>query len=290
VYERECLEEWHNVIESLDKDQSGSISMEELKAGFSDQKAVRKVLELLDIDESDLEQLFRLMDNDQSGDVSYVEFFHCLRKAHSQDMRMYLMNVKLQISQISTLMTKQMEFMAESFERLGQNQLKPLNNPPKLPRPSRGATSETVSRTPDSSEGVAHENNDAAKTVRYVPSRSGNLESRRLGKGSPSEAENNCPKEIYSSEAEVGLKASLDSMRSELEARLDELSRAAIKNAKTLETLLALNNPPLSENASGSSTPMSGWQSKTRESSRRRTNRVRSLKMALTMSSDPTSS
>jgi len=225
-YERKCLEEWHTVIESLDNDQSGTISMEELKLGFQTQPALSKILELLDIDKQDLESFFRLMDNDNSGDVSYTEFYNCLRKAHSQDMRMYLMNVKLQVCQISSLLNKQLEVMTQGFTQLNgtspvhQAKAKSMNNEAKEPKDLPNC------RVSMHSAEVASE---IPEKMPRAPHLSQPLKTGHLGSDISVVADTS----LHSA-----FKIGLEGLRHELEERLDRLSTSVAQNSKSLEALL----------------------------------------------------
>jgi len=117
AHEQACLERWEDIVCQIDRDDSGTISKEELLTSFNEQEEVQHFLELLDIDRRELEKLFDLMDADHSNDVSYNEFFDTLRKAQSQDMRTTLFTLRLQVSQISDSVQRQVKnAIVESFQ------------------------------------------------------------------------------------------------------------------------------------------------------------------------------
>jgi voltage-gated sodium channel len=78
----------------MDSDGSGTMSLEELKDGYTAHAEFRKTLEVMDIKEEDLEMVFRILDSDGSGDVHYVEFAEQLHSLKSQDERTLLVFIK----------------------------------------------------------------------------------------------------------------------------------------------------------------------------------------------------
>merc|ERR1711971_883071 len=68
----------HSVIKACDADDSGEVTLQELKDGLSEKAHVEQIFRILDIQQDDLEDVFNLMDVDNSGTLSYDEFIRCL--------------------------------------------------------------------------------------------------------------------------------------------------------------------------------------------------------------------
>eukprot|EP00927_Polykrikos_kofoidii_P023899 TRINITY_DN21854_c0_g1_i1.p1 TRINITY_DN21854_c0_g1~~TRINITY_DN21854_c0_g1_i1.p1 ORF type:complete len:685 (-),score=104.97 TRINITY_DN21854_c0_g1_i1:26-2044(-) len=95
------LSEWTRL---MDTDGSGEITIEEFLEGYDSIPAVKILLQVLDIERDDLSQLFCLMDKDGSGKLSYEEFMNCIKKAEAQDLRVQMMVLKLQVSDIARML------------------------------------------------------------------------------------------------------------------------------------------------------------------------------------------
>lgn len=79
-YDRQILA---NLFARIDKDGSGELSLPELMEGARTDPQFHSRLRVMDIDESDLEQLFYMIDSDKSGTVTIEEFIGPLsRWAH----------------------------------------------------------------------------------------------------------------------------------------------------------------------------------------------------------------
>merc|ERR1711920_1172925 len=94
----QCLRELRDVFAEMDFDESGTIGLQEVKAYFEDPR-VRGFFTALGLDTSDTERLFRLLDDDGSGDVDVNEFLEgCLRlkgEARSIDVYAIMRDLKL---------------------------------------------------------------------------------------------------------------------------------------------------------------------------------------------------
>jgi len=98
--EKSRMEKWRSIYKTLDVNNDGNISLEELLDGFETESDVREYLQGLDLNKSDLADMFDVMDVDHSGGLSYDEFVNAFVKATSQDARICLMMVRLQATQI----------------------------------------------------------------------------------------------------------------------------------------------------------------------------------------------
>jgi len=73
------------------------ITREEFKVGVAENAELRELLKKLDLDTGDLQDLFTLMDADQSGDLSLQEFSKCISKSMKQDIKRQMMFLQLQV-------------------------------------------------------------------------------------------------------------------------------------------------------------------------------------------------
>jgi len=78
-----AVERFVDICRMMDKDGDNSIDLEELRIGFTELPEFRNILKIMGVSERDLEVLFHMMDQDGSGDVSYIEFAHELAKVRT---------------------------------------------------------------------------------------------------------------------------------------------------------------------------------------------------------------
>jgi len=103
--EAAAIRKWKDVIASIDEDKSGSISEKELLSAFEIPE-VRHQLDVMGLDENDLHNLFKMLDQDGSGDLDYDEFINAFLKAQGQDLRIYLMMQKTQVDSMANTVRK----------------------------------------------------------------------------------------------------------------------------------------------------------------------------------------
>eukprot|EP00927_Polykrikos_kofoidii_P080257 TRINITY_DN7712_c0_g3_i1.p1 TRINITY_DN7712_c0_g3~~TRINITY_DN7712_c0_g3_i1.p1 ORF type:complete len:700 (+),score=104.46 TRINITY_DN7712_c0_g3_i1:157-2100(+) len=111
--EAAALVKLYEVIRSIDVDGTGEITVDQFLEGYDSHSDIRFILAMLSIDRADVSQLFRLMDNDQSGTVSYDEFMSCIQKAETQDMRVQMMVLKIQICDIARAVKDEMSMLVD---------------------------------------------------------------------------------------------------------------------------------------------------------------------------------
>jgi len=114
-HKEEAIEKWKSVIQLFDENQDGLISYEEMMTGY-EVKEIRDVLEVMGIERDDLQLMFQLMDEDDSGDLQYDEFISSFLKAQGQEPMVYWMMMKLQIS-------KMLKMTCRVSERLEKHEL-----------------------------------------------------------------------------------------------------------------------------------------------------------------------
>jgi len=94
------LAKWLEVMQTIDADGNGTISLEELYDGYDTQESIQIALHNLDLGRGDLSVLFDLMVDPGQEAMSYQDLINCLQKAKALDMRVYLMLMQLQISRM----------------------------------------------------------------------------------------------------------------------------------------------------------------------------------------------
>mmetsp|Transcript_21531 Transcript_21531/g.61603 ORF Transcript_21531/g.61603 Transcript_21531/m.61603 type:complete len:801 (+) Transcript_21531:227-2629(+) len=111
---------WYEVMRSLDADNSGSISADELLMGYQND-TVKDTLSRLHITETDLMELFRLMDTDGSGQLGYTEFVESFHRAQNQDARMYMMFMSLRIQRMEVQFREEMKNEFAELKKLARS-------------------------------------------------------------------------------------------------------------------------------------------------------------------------
>merc|ERR1740121_1331933 len=82
---RDAMDALTLLCSDLDVDQGGTLTFNELQCAFEQSEKFRSIMNMADVDKEDLECVFRIMDTDGSGDVSYAEFADLLYKMKSQN-------------------------------------------------------------------------------------------------------------------------------------------------------------------------------------------------------------
>jgi len=94
---RKLLEE---SCKRMDQDGSGFLTFEEIKNGYNTEPEFRMCLEAMDIKAEDLATVWAIMDTDESGDVSYLEFCEQVFKMKTSDTHTMLIFVKHYVGSI----------------------------------------------------------------------------------------------------------------------------------------------------------------------------------------------
>ena len=63
----------------MDKDNTGKLTMDELRRGIKEDSEFQSLLQVMDMDQADLEQIFEMFDVDGSGSIDAAEFMGPLR-------------------------------------------------------------------------------------------------------------------------------------------------------------------------------------------------------------------
>eukprot|EP00419_Tripos_fusus_P052489 CAMPEP_0172804312 /NCGR_PEP_ID=MMETSP1075-20121228/5085_1 /TAXON_ID=2916 /ORGANISM="Ceratium fusus, Strain PA161109" /LENGTH=603 /DNA_ID=CAMNT_0013642873 /DNA_START=279 /DNA_END=2090 /DNA_ORIENTATION=+ len=102
--EEEARQRLLKIVQSIDEDNNGSISLEELLTSYDTNLNFQNMMTTLNIEKKDIERMFVLMDTDKSGSLSYHEFIESIIKAEEQDVRIQLMMMKLELAEVSWLL------------------------------------------------------------------------------------------------------------------------------------------------------------------------------------------
>eukprot|EP00930_Biecheleria_cincta_P020275 TRINITY_DN15283_c0_g1_i1.p1 TRINITY_DN15283_c0_g1~~TRINITY_DN15283_c0_g1_i1.p1 ORF type:complete len:605 (-),score=78.07 TRINITY_DN15283_c0_g1_i1:300-2114(-) len=94
----------------LDVDGTGDLTLAEIKAGFED-KEFAKLMHLLDMQKTDVELVFSILDEDRSGTVTYREFVEQVHKMKTQDTHTMLVFIKGYLNQVRLKLNDQLKFM-----------------------------------------------------------------------------------------------------------------------------------------------------------------------------------
>lgn len=92
------------IFEKIDEDDSGSLSFEELEQGARKLSDFRNWLRIMDIDATDLQQLFQMVDQDGSGEIEPAEFIEVLYRIRNADSRTATRFVKHSITKMEHMM------------------------------------------------------------------------------------------------------------------------------------------------------------------------------------------
>jgi len=98
----------------LDLNGTGDLTLPEIKAGFAEE-GFAKIMSLLDMQISDIELVFSILDEDRSGTVTYTEFVEQLHKMKSQDTHTMLVFIKGYVNELRLSMQQQLRFMKEEL-------------------------------------------------------------------------------------------------------------------------------------------------------------------------------
>merc|ERR1719498_237242 len=105
----------------MDADASGVMTQQELINGYRNNHDFRLAMKAMDIEEEDMNHVFRMLDEDQSGTVRYDEFAEQIWKMKSTDdhtlllfLKFGLYEIKLQIDKEMIILKQEMAILKES--------------------------------------------------------------------------------------------------------------------------------------------------------------------------------
>lgn len=91
----------HQMFTQIDEDRSGALSMDEITSGACKIQTFRDYLRVLDIDEADLQQLFFIVDRDDSGEIDADEFIEALYRMKHTESKTATKFVKHMVTELS---------------------------------------------------------------------------------------------------------------------------------------------------------------------------------------------
>lgn len=92
----------------VDIDKDGMVTLEELEAGYHTVPAFADAMKVLDVKPKDIKNLFRIMDQDKSGDVNseeFVEFFYAMK---CEDQHSMITLIKYYVTEIQREMKEEL--------------------------------------------------------------------------------------------------------------------------------------------------------------------------------------
>jgi hypothetical protein len=100
-----------HICAGLDADNSGALSIHEFTKGFTENDEFRECLQVMHVTESDMQMLFDILDEDDSGDVDYREFVEQIRRIKFSGEQMLLRYV----AEVRTLLRRARKAASGSF-------------------------------------------------------------------------------------------------------------------------------------------------------------------------------
>jgi len=110
-----------NLCSTLDKDGDGTLSLEEFLYAYDNTVEFRRALQLMDIQREELKAVFKVLDQDGSGDVSYLEFCDQLHQIQTRDTRTMLTFIKLNVSELRARIEDMMKEVATLTQTSGEH-------------------------------------------------------------------------------------------------------------------------------------------------------------------------
>lgn len=102
----------------MDLDSSGELSLEELLHGYKNHADFRLIMHSMDIEERDMAQVYRMLDDSKDGSVAYEEFAEALWKMKSTDDHTLLLLVKFDLFELKVAVDAEMELLKKNITSL----------------------------------------------------------------------------------------------------------------------------------------------------------------------------
>lgn len=107
---------------SMDMDGSGSLSLEEMLEGFETSEDFQKLMHCMDIQRDDVETIFNVLDEDRSGEVSYLEFCKHLGSFFERDPKIIGSVVKYSMMEIKQVVKEEVMDVLQLHTKMLQEQ------------------------------------------------------------------------------------------------------------------------------------------------------------------------
>jgi len=96
-----------SICADMDSDSSGTLSLDEMLNGFSASQEAKNLFEQMDLGIEDLTTIFNVLDEDRSGDVSYLEFCQNLDGASRKDPQTLQSITRFSVAEIRILIQQE---------------------------------------------------------------------------------------------------------------------------------------------------------------------------------------
>eukprot|EP00927_Polykrikos_kofoidii_P064590 TRINITY_DN5995_c0_g2_i1.p1 TRINITY_DN5995_c0_g2~~TRINITY_DN5995_c0_g2_i1.p1 ORF type:complete len:754 (+),score=121.97 TRINITY_DN5995_c0_g2_i1:96-2264(+) len=111
-----------NLCETMDIDQSGCLTLDELEIGFQCNEEFSSTLKAMDVAKEDLRTVFQILDEDRSGSVTYDEFVAQLHKMKTQEAQTLLVFIKHYVVDVRQKVSEQLDILkSELVERVDEH-------------------------------------------------------------------------------------------------------------------------------------------------------------------------
>ncbi|CAE7884294.1 Scn8a [Symbiodinium sp. KB8] len=112
---------------NLDKDESGTVSLEEMQEGYDSDKNFKMLMDQMDIKRDEMEVIFHVLDSDNSGNLSYLEFCKNLGSFFKRDPIIMHSLVQCTVLDVKKLIQKEVvSVMREQHAEMMREQRKLL--------------------------------------------------------------------------------------------------------------------------------------------------------------------
>eukprot|EP00931_Biecheleriopsis_adriatica_P073846 TRINITY_DN48054_c0_g1_i1.p1 TRINITY_DN48054_c0_g1~~TRINITY_DN48054_c0_g1_i1.p1 ORF type:complete len:587 (+),score=99.43 TRINITY_DN48054_c0_g1_i1:48-1808(+) len=114
---REAVEEITKILEDLDEDGSGSITLAELSKGYQEIDSLQNMFDEIGVGMEDLGRLIGVMDRDHSGNVDLKDFASGLLKLEETDSRAQSLAINLNLQELQILVSKRFAALETMLEQ-----------------------------------------------------------------------------------------------------------------------------------------------------------------------------
>lgn len=95
------------MFQEMDKDSSGTLTLEELTDAWLDSGSrFREMMSLMDLHQGDLEEIFETIDGTHRGEINYLQFCNSIDQMQSRDTRFLATLTKLRVSHLHRVVEK----------------------------------------------------------------------------------------------------------------------------------------------------------------------------------------
>lgn len=103
------------ICQELDSDGSGHLSLRELERGMDTSLKFSRMMAYMDVAKSDMHLIFSVLDEDNSGLVSYTEFIEQLYRLKSQDVHTMLVFIRGYVNEVRSKVTESLGIVRDEL-------------------------------------------------------------------------------------------------------------------------------------------------------------------------------